>query len=89
MRGVGGNSAALGVTQGDAIRDISGAFIGYGGTSWGTFQPAGVVARIIPNTTGAWATLEWLTFYAHRVVPTAPENRPLNQAVRYLMKAKN
>ena len=88
MRGVGGNSAGLGVTQGDAIRNITGTalirtteigttgvFTSYAYSSYGISAPHG--------------TGMMLQFDASRVVPTADENRPANVAVRYFIRAKN
>ncbi|MBD5646492.1 MAG: hypothetical protein HDQ89_02335 [Desulfovibrio sp.] len=92
LRGLGGNSAALGVSQGDAIRNIegdmgrmppstnvggnpeSGAFATYKYANDGGFYPS--------------ATARHMNFSAARVVPTANENRPLNKAVRYLIRAR-
>lgn len=90
LRGLGGNSAALGELQSDAIRNITGNFVviggsiayegvfsqnrhSYSGTEWGDWGP----------------TPYFLTsFDASRVVPTDKENRPINKAVRYFIKAK-
>ena len=89
LRGQGGNSAALGVLQGDAIRNISGSFstaylYGYDNGS-GAFYNAGGALRA---NTGYPQGGQAYGFDASRVVPTAPENRPVNQAVRYLMRAR-
>ena len=83
-------SSNLGELQGDAIRNITGNFVVIGssiayegvfsqnrhrfsGTEWGDWGP----------------TPYYLTsFDASRVVPTAEENRPVNKAVRYFIKAK-
>ena len=85
LRGHGGNSSALGIQQGDAIRNIKGSF--------------GVDAMIL-GASGAFSRITWhdgghagiagtggISFDASRAVPTAEENRPVNQAVRYLMRA--
>ena len=90
LRGLGGNSATLGVLQGDAIRNIKGSFVVIGnalnysgafnqtkywwtGSEWGNYSP----------------TIYYQTeFDASRVVPVANENRPINKAVRYFIKAK-
>lgn len=81
-------SGVLGVLQGDAIRNIAGtveindidgmqsptgAFYFIHGTSYG------------PSDKGGVGGLHG--FSASRVVPTDNENRPLNIAVRYLIKA--
>ena len=92
LRGQGGNSAALGVAQDDAIRNITGAFNGYhtfehnnwaSSPSVNAFALGGVSGTTAggPVLTRVWA------FDASRVVPTAPENRPVNTAVRYLIRA--
>ena len=89
LRGLGGNSAALGVLQGDAIRNITG--------NTGTFT-----SQNWPSSSGVFYTSKTSTgdegnvpneghriyFDASRVVPTAEENRPINKAVRYFIKAK-
>ena len=93
LRGQGGNSAALGVQQGDAIRNITGrlgrpsnaASFGVGTVS-GAFSPVYYENAIGAEGIGGsgWNTVD---FDASKVVPTAPENRPVNQAVRYLVRA--
>ena len=90
LRGQGGNAAALGVIQSDAIRNITGTFV------------AGLWHETISQTSGAFrdagsagpgdeGTEDFSTrlfvFDASRVVPTAEENRPVNVAVRYLIRA--
>lgn len=91
VRGLGGNSDALGVVQGDAIRNITGR------------TPGGSIDRIPATSyTGAFQRSEdWAgsvssgenfgvkisTFDASRVVPTANENRPKNIAFLYIVKA--
>ena len=91
LRGHGGNSAALGVQQGDAIRNITGrisfadAYIdGASGVmnsqgSSGSYATGGLTPNGSPDD---------FSFDASRVVPTANENRPVNQAVRYLVRAR-
>lgn len=97
MRGTGGNAAALGTAQGDAIRNITGKFQ----TSaeefvsetnpntknhrgWGAFQRYDAQgSRPTLNTIGKNLAYD---FDASRVVPTANENRPLNMAVVVLIK---
>ena len=88
------HSGALGQVQGDAIREIHGgtgsvvqhaapiaAFgVFYVQAMWGDAFGGGAGME---NTFGGNAG-----FSASRVVPTAPENRPANMAVRYLMKAR-
>lgn len=78
------SSATLGELQGDTIRNITGT-VGVTGpyvTGSGAFYSAGA---------GLWGGQTMGTNYTYidvsRVVPTAVENRPVNKAVRYLMKA--
>ncbi len=93
IRGTGGNAAALGVAQGDAIRNITGEVFKNGGAG-----PL-VLARISElSQTGALAVTSERTtpysvageaaplasncsFDASRIVPTAAENRPVNVAL--------
>lgn len=108
LRGGGGNSASLGVQQGDAIRNIQGSFharkyyssgnpIIYTGSEGGNVNDnlftRGINNDSLRNTnlgggTGA-ATTHTIIFNASNVVPTANENRPVNKAVRYLIRAKS
>ena len=92
LRGHGGNSAALGVQQGDAIRNLTGSLymIGLRGTAPnGSFR----FAENWPmyQESDSWSS-SWregtLNFNAAQQVPTAEENRPVNQAVRYLIRAR-
>lgn len=99
LRGLGGNSEAIGNIQGDAIRNITGTLDS--GNSMTELQLFGET----PTTTGVFENFDWfhgsngadegnyyrangLSFDASRVVPTANENRPINTAVVYLIKAK-
>lgn len=89
-------SAALGTLQGDAIRNISGSFVvddvvglgGYGGTK---FPPNGAFKVVGSANYDARSHDTWngylLSFNASYVVPTANEDRPINRAVRYFIKA--
>lgn len=83
-------SASLGVVQGDAIRNIvgyvspansSGASSGfYGAMSPSPYSGYGPAAH-----TNSWGSM--IGIRADRVVPVSNENRPINMAVRYLMRA--
>ena len=90
LRGLGGNSTSLGELQGDAIRNITGNFVVIGGS----IAYEGVFSqnrhRYSGSEWGNWGpTPYYLTsFDASRVVPVAVENRPINKAVRYFIKAK-
>ena len=87
-------SGALGEIQGDAIRDITSRMSA--GTMWGqhyqwegamsitAYYPDALQGGGIRNNDRAR-----LDFKASRVVPTADENRPVNQAVRYFIRAKS
>lgn len=91
LRGYGGNSAAINIEQGDAIRNIKdtlSAFgVGFYSSSSGLFTGSGTPIHFgctwfynVGNGS--------VTFDASKVVPTASENRPLNKAVRYLIRAQ-
>lgn len=97
LRGQGGNAASLGVQQGDAIRNIVGHvnFLGRNDTGFQSFSGSGAFdvstsGRYFPPTGNVheWGNLlHGFTFDISRVVPTAEENRPVNRAVRYLIRA--
>ena len=86
------SSAGLGVTQGDAIRNI----IGSTGTNGRWLDSASVMMDgafananriVMPNVLGSGSlTLTGFTFDTSRVVPTANENRPINMAMNYIIK---
>ena len=87
LRGLGGNSDLLGKTQGDAIRNIQGEVDichGDNNVTNGVFRDNGRKSRGRDGN-------EWYShsviFDASTVVPTANENRPLNMAMNYLIKA--
>ena len=92
MRGIGGNAAALGTAQQDAIRNITGSLPPYdAGTlpaniERGAFKTVAGGGAIPTGTQGVRA---YQIFDASLVVPTANENRPLNMAVVVIIKAKN
>lgn len=79
-------SGALGQIQGDAIRNITGEIKGgtveeYSSTS-GVFE----LTTLYQGSDGYYSD-HGLKFDASRIVPTAEENRPVNMAVRYLIRA--
>lgn len=89
VRGTGGNAAALGVQQGDAIREIAGVIGGY--NSWlfnntcrGCFEPGSISGQKRVNAyeeNPTYANSAFARFIASLVVPTAAENRPVNVAL--------
>ena len=97
VRGTGGNAAALGVEQNDAIRDIQGSFlirssdIGSLGNSFLSITDGGGAfsfeAAYGNGTTASFYTqsrylgAQKMNFDAGSVVPTAVENRPVNVAL--------
>ena len=96
LRGLGGNSAALGALQGDAIRNITASTYTTSppqaaSFEWGhgAFSIFDVGAQSVKPSGAYYSYIgRGLNFDASRVVPTAEENRPINKAVRYFIKAK-
>ena len=90
LRGHGGKSAALGVQQEDAIRNITGEFGAKAVGMWRT-EASGVFATSGTgggsHDSNGWGTQRF-QFDASRVVPTAAENRPVNTAVSFLVRAR-
>ena len=100
VRGYGGNSAGMGVIQGDAIRNITGNFTvgaryasdsgsvaAYGSGAFTTeAQGTGGVTGKIDNDKGL-TTGQRVSFSAATTVPTSHENRPVNVAWRYIIRA--
>lgn len=87
LRGLGGNSDALGVKQGDAIRNITGTFGNMEERSSffsGAFYPSGTSGGAGPDSGGGQNGVMDVS----RVVPTANENRPTNMAMRLIMRAQ-
>ena len=88
-------SAGLGALQGDAIRNII-ADWEFVDSSMGTVGGAGAYGAARWHNTAVEAVLKGgsvsfsggLSFNAARVVPTDVENRPVNIAVRYLIRAQ-
>lgn len=88
IRMIGGNAAGMAVAQSDCIRNITGSFVPWAynsaevsgaiyksGTTYDAYQVAGAY----------WGAK--MFFDASRVVPTGPENRPINMAFNYIIKA--
>ena len=79
------SSGALGKVQGDALRPItSGGIHHFGSSGGGAFETRGYTDQRGSNGGGSMMT----RLDTSRVVPTANENRPVNQAVRYLIRAR-
>lgn len=90
LRGHGGNSAELGIAQGDAIRNITGtAQRIVGDTTIGTdalvYKKLSNNARLTVGSAN-YGLFE-LSLDISRIVPTANENRPINKSVRYMIRA--
>lgn len=88
-------SNGLGELQGDAIRDIYGQFVvdnqvgsgTYHNTSHnGVFKAVASARYDAKSSDKTWDGF-WLKFDAAYVVPTSNEDRPINRAVRYFIKA--
>ena len=80
-------SGSLGALQGDAIRNITGSVTSIYGRSNvvnGAFKLDSSYENIDYDR---GANMAHYSFNASRVVPTANENRPINIAVKYLIKA--
>ena len=87
MRGTGGNAAALGKVQGDAIRNITGKFATRAPfTEDATSGPFTSENFTWMNHAGSASGGAGITMDFSRVVPTANENRPYNMAVVVLIK---
>lgn len=87
-------SGGLGQLQGDAIREIQGNAIMLGGTgndlysgvlSTSSFDPDIVWVSSSGKTRAQFRNFE---FQASKNTPTAQEIRPINRAVRYLIRSK-
>lgn len=91
IRGLGGNSDALGVVQGDAIRNITGKVSDHAINTNSNITAIGAFS-VEPfsgygNYTSGGGGHYRLAFDASLVVPTANENRPKNMAFLYIVKA--
>lgn len=84
-------SNGLGELQGDAIRNIYGMVSGmdvYNDTWSGAFYDPGTRdGKGLPGSYQLRKFCDDFSFDASRVVPTANEDRPINRAVRYFIKA--
>ena len=78
-------SGALGELQGDAIRNIIGSMATSMSYADGKLFQMSYVIRTFDRDGGG--PVNATSFDASRVIPTANENRPINMAVRYFIKA--
>ena len=86
------SSGSLNMLQGDSIRNISGEFVGARVASGGS------VTSLFKSMENLWAYAHLgdktyqdhvqYEFNASYVVPTDNENRPINKAVNYIIRAK-
>ena len=90
LRGLGGNSAELGVEQGDAMRNFEADFNSF---SHAQYYYNGCITRelnygsaIQGGGNREYVYAGW-KFRPSMQVPTSNENRPVNMAVRYLIRA--
>lgn len=86
LRGAGGNAAAVGMPQGDAMRNITGIT---GGMFIDYIPGTGLFTRgshQLKFDEASGKNLDSMIFDASAVVPTANENRPTNQAVYWHIK---
>jgi len=81
-------SGQLGQVQGDAARGMSGTVPTDGGLAGNASGPflATTASTFRPLGQFNWGA-NWVGFDSSRVIPTAPEIRPVNVAVRYLIRA--
>ena len=85
VRGVGGNSGALGAVQEDAIRNITGSFVAVkqsNPTSGAFYQTGWGPTKQYTDHDG-----QALNFDASRFVPTANDNRPVNVTLLACIKS--
>ncbi len=91
------SSSGLGVLQGDAIRNFTGTIesvLNRGGYHSGSGVYSGLISHVDYISTremGGGEGSEFIGrvhFDSSRVVPTAQEIRPVNRAVRYLIRAR-
>jgi hypothetical protein len=79
-------SGSLGMVQGDAIRNITG---GHGSTYYSAGGAGALYSGTLVNLNQAPGSSGFSRVHldVSRVVSTANENRPVNTAVRYLVRA--
>ncbi len=86
------SSGQLGALQGDSIRNITGSLSGYDFQGDGTPYSGGALK--MEESTAGYSGIGYgggerlYTFDASRITPTTNEVRPVNIAVRYLIKAQ-
>jgi len=84
-------SGSLGEIQGDAIRNITGGWNAgdneMAESMWGAFYHGVYIEGANLGARNDYA-YESVTFDSSRMVPVANEDRPINKAVIYLIKAK-
>ena len=83
-------SGNLGAIQGDAIRNITGELgrlpeAGYPAPEGGAIR----IYALRGNGQMADGSGRWMNFDASRVVPVSNEIRPVNTAVRYLIRSRS
>lgn len=85
IRGIGGNSAALGEVQGDAIRNLTGVIgkVANNSPATGIFYDDSDNSNITGTNNPVMVTCH---MDASRIVPTDKENRPVNMALNYIIK---
>lgn len=89
-RMIGGNSLGIGIEQGDCIRNIQGMIpieytseqIGY---ISGAFYAGSSIHERSQSITNASDHFHETILDASKVVPTGPENRPINMAFNYII----
>ena len=86
------SSGNLGDLQGDAIRNITGSIARATNSAAWVGSTSGIFGTILPDGTGVGGNQQspnykGVDFDASRMVPTANENRPINKAVRFLIRA--
>ncbi|WP_333594171.1 phage tail protein [Anaerospora hongkongensis] len=88
------SSGNLNELQGDAIRNIDGGFIGGnpgyypGDSNYGAFTLNHTLQAWVHIGANSYQDYAKYSFSASNVVPIANENRPINKAVKYLIRAK-